>query len=55
MVGNVLLHKKFDHPSIKCLRAINECKNQKLQNPNRMNSVFNNINYLSMCETYVFS
>ena len=30
-------------------------QNQKLQNSSRMNSVFNNINYLSICKTYVFS
>ena len=68
MVGNVLYqhycsfcmretHKKIDHLSIKCLRAKNQSTNAKSEvtKPKQNERVFNNINYLSMCETYVFS
>ena len=67
-VGNVLYqhycsfcmretHKKFDHPSVKCLRAkiSQQIQNQKVQNLGNKSSIFDKIECLSRCGMYVFS
>ena len=50
-------HKKFDHPSIKCLRAKNQSTNAKLEvtKPKQNKQCANCFNYLSRCEAYIFS